>query len=179
MPMIVLLKNRNTNESINKMQYTIMIIIYSLALIIFELILSPIMQVKIVLNTLHIMINSSNFNRYDKYCKSIGIILASPFIIFMSIAVDLITLPKVVWKNEVEFEEKYQKNLDEPSDAKLFGVCGVVLRSIYKNEKIFGGKFSSYFELVCLHRVVFGIMENLNDLICKGTKDYKDSLLKV
>ena len=91
--MIVLLKNRNTNESINKMQYTIMIIIYSLALIIFELILSPIMQLKIVLNTLHIMINSSTLNRCDKYCKSFGIILASPFIIFMSIAVDLVTLP--------------------------------------------------------------------------------------
>ena len=30
-----------------------------------------------------------------------------------------------------------------------------------------------------MHRAYFGIMESLNDLICKGTKDYKESLLKV
>ena len=30
-----------------------------------------------------------------------------------------------------------------------------------------------------MHRSYFGIMESLNELICKGTKDYKESLIKV
>ena len=30
-----------------------------------------------------------------------------------------------------------------------------------------------------MHRSKFGIMENLNDLLCKGSKDYKDSLSTV
>ena len=27
-----------------------------------------------------------------------------------------------------------------------------------------------------MHRAYFGIMENLNELICKGTKDYRESV---
>jgi hypothetical protein len=30
-----------------------------------------------------------------------------------------------------------------------------------------------------MHRSKFGIMENLNDLLCKGSKDYKESLATV
>ena len=30
-----------------------------------------------------------------------------------------------------------------------------------------------------MHRKIFGIIENLNDLICKGTKNYRESLLRV
>ena len=30
-----------------------------------------------------------------------------------------------------------------------------------------------------MHRSRFGIMENLNDLLCKGSKDYKESLSTV
>ena len=37
----------------------------------------------------------------------------------------------------------------------------------------------TYFELMSMHRSKFGIMENLNDLLCKGSKDYKESLATV
>lgn len=50
---------------------------------------------------------------------------------------------------------------------------------MYKKYNEFKGKFVTYLELLCLHRTILGIMENLNDLICKGTKDYRESLLKV
>jgi len=50
---------------------------------------------------------------------------------------------------------------------------------LYNKWEYFKGKFVSYLELCCMHREYFGIMESLNDLICKGTKDYKESLLKV
>jgi hypothetical protein len=50
---------------------------------------------------------------------------------------------------------------------------------LFKRWDFFKGKFVTYFELLSMHRAYFGIMENLNDLICKGTKDYRESLLKV
>jgi len=75
------------------------------------------MQLKVVLNTINIMINSTNSNFYDRYIKSIAIIIGSPLIIFISILVDFLTLPKIFWKNEEFFEEKYQKNMDDLSDV--------------------------------------------------------------
>lgn len=71
------------------------------------MILFPIMLIKVILNTLHIMINTSNHNFYDRYCKPFSIIIASPFIILASILVDFVTLPKIFWKNEELFELKY------------------------------------------------------------------------
>ena len=50
---------------------------------------------------------------------------------------------------------------------------------LFKRWDFFKGKLVTYFELLSMHRAYFGIMENLNDLICKGTKDYRESLLKV
>jgi hypothetical protein len=38
-------------------------------------------------------------------------------IIVISIIVDFLTLPKIFWKNEEQFEEKYQKNSDDITDA--------------------------------------------------------------
>ena len=75
------------------------------------------MQLKVFLNTINIVINSKNSNFYDRYIKSIAIILVSPFIICISILIDFLTLPKIFWKNEEFFEEKYQKNMDDLSDV--------------------------------------------------------------
>lgn len=37
--------------------------------------------------------------------------------IILVILIDFITLPKLVWKNEELFEEKYQKNIEDLSDS--------------------------------------------------------------
>ena len=64
------------------------------------MILFPVMQVKLILNTFHIMYNSSNQYFFDRYCKPIGILIISPFVILMAIVVDFVTLPKIFWKSE-------------------------------------------------------------------------------
>jgi hypothetical protein len=69
--------------------------------------------------------------------------------------------------------------MDELSDVQLFGVNNVFFKVLYNKYQNFKGKYVTYLELLCMHRSLFGIMENLNDLICKGTKDYRESLLKV
>ena len=145
----------------------------------FQMVLYPIMLVKLILNTFHIMINSQKQRFFDKYVYPFYIIFVSPFAIFMCILIDFITLPGIFWKSEEQFEEKYQKSIDELSNVQLLGVNNVFFKLLYSNYKLFKGKFVTYLELLCMHRSLFGIMENLNDLICKGTKDYRESLLKV
>ena len=49
----------------------------------------------------------------------------SPFIIFLSILTDLVSLPSVLLQPEHEFEEKYQKNIDELNDDQVFRVSKV------------------------------------------------------
>jgi len=53
--------------------------------------------------------------------------------------------------------------------------------------KIFyGGNFEGYkgkhmtlIELMQMHRIIFSLIDNLHDLVCRGTKDYKESLSNV
>jgi hypothetical protein len=62
------------------------------------------------------MINLKDESICSKYIKPIGILISAPLIIALVILIDFITLPKLVWKNEELFEEKYQKNIEELSD---------------------------------------------------------------
>jgi hypothetical protein len=50
---------------------------------------------------------------------------------------------------------------------------------LYTHWSKYRGQSVTYFELMSMHRQKFGIMENLNDLLCKGSKDYKESLATV
>ena len=50
---------------------------------------------------------------------------------------------------------------------------------LFDNWLKYQGQYVTYLELMSMHRSRFGIMENLNDLLCKGSKDYKESLSTV
>ena len=99
-PVITSVRNRNTNETFNKMQYSFLVLLYSEMLLIFQLVLAPIMMVKLILNTLHLMFNLQGQTFYNQYIRPFWILIASPFIIIISIIVDFLTLPKIFWKNE-------------------------------------------------------------------------------
>lgn len=60
-------------------------------------------------------------------------IVASPFIIVLSILTDLISLPNVLLQAEQEFEEKYQKNMDDLSDGQLLRVNTVFQRILFND----------------------------------------------
>jgi len=59
------------------------------------------------------MIISKNQTGIERYMEPFFSIVASPFIIMISIFVDLISLPNILLMPEDEFEEKYQRNIDE------------------------------------------------------------------
>lgn len=71
------------------------------------------MYCKMVINSFNIMIISKNQTVIERYLEPFFSIVASPFIIMISIFVDLISLPNILLMPEEEFEEKYQRNVDE------------------------------------------------------------------
>ena len=140
----------------------------------------PIFYVKIVLNSFHIMlIVSKSEDGIERYLQPFFGIIASPFLIALSILVDLITMPAVLLRPEHEFEEKYQRGGDELSEDQLVRVNKVLEKILYKDWKKYSGRYVKYLELLKMHRSKFGIIANLNDLLCKGSKDYKESLATV
>jgi hypothetical protein len=54
-PIIISVRNRNTNETFNKMQYSFLVMLYSVIFVAFQIVLAPIMMVKLAFNTLHLM----------------------------------------------------------------------------------------------------------------------------
>lgn len=60
MPVVILVKNKKLNEMVNKLQYSGLIFLLSVSITILQIILSPIMYAKIVLNSFNIMIISRN-----------------------------------------------------------------------------------------------------------------------
>lgn len=80
---------------------------------------------------------------------------------------------------DFEFEHKYQRNVDELNEDQLRKVNAVFETILFNNWNKYKGQFVTYIELMSMHKSRFGIMENLNDLLCKGSKDYKESLATV
>ena len=54
------------------------------------------------------------------------------------------------------------------------------IKIFYVNFKeIYGGKGMTLIELMVQHRRIFSLIDNLHDLCCRGTKDYKEALAQV
>jgi hypothetical protein len=107
MPVVILVKNKKLNEMVNKIQYSGLIFLLSVAITILQFCLTPIMYAKIILNSFNIMITSQNQTGIERYLEPFFSIIAGPFIIILSILTDLITLPTVLLYSEHLFEEKY------------------------------------------------------------------------
>ena len=127
--------------------------------------MTPIMYAKIILNSFNIMIISQNQTGIERYLEPFFSIIAGPFIIILSILTDLVTLPTVLLYPEHLFEEKYQKSMDELSDDQLMRVNSVFQSILHTNWNKYQGEYSTYLELMAMHRSKFRIMESLNDLL--------------
>jgi len=46
-------------------------------------------------------------------------------------------------------------------------------------EQDYANKFATLIELMIMHRKIFKMIDNLHDLACRGTKDYKQALANV
>lgn len=115
---ILMLRSKRASEFILKIQYLVMILMYCLIAIIMVIPSIPILYFKILINSIFIMMN----NRREEYkgqniIKMIMAVVMGPAIIFMSLVIDLISLPNILLKDNTQFEHKYQPNQDSLNDA--------------------------------------------------------------
>jgi hypothetical protein len=116
---VLFVKNKKLNEMINKLQYAGMIVLQTIAITLFQILLFPIMYAKMVLNSFHIMIISKQNKGIERYLEPLFSIIVSPFVIMISIFVDIISLPSVLLRPDFEFELKYQRSVDELNEDQL------------------------------------------------------------
>ena len=66
-------------------------------------------------------------------------------------------------------------------DDKQIDVVMVTFSKIFYGGNFEGykGKHMTLIELMMMHRIIFSLIDNLHDLVCRGTKDYKESLSNV
>jgi len=122
---VILVKNKKFNEMVNKVQYAGMILLQAFVIMIFQIMLSPFMYSKMIINSFNIMIFSKNQTGIERYMEPFFSIVASPFIILISIFVDLISLPNILLVPEEDFEEKYQRGVEELTPMQLKRVNAV------------------------------------------------------
>jgi len=107
-------------------------------------------------------------------------IFAGPFIIVLSMIIDLTSLPGVLLKDSRGFEHKYQLSTDRLNDVQI-DVVMITFKKIFYNGNFqrFKGTHMTLIELMVMHRKIFSITGNMHDLMCRGSKDYKESLSNV
>jgi len=94
--------------------------------------------------------------------------------------VDLLSLPNFLLQNDKNFEYKYQQSLETLTEEQTSIVLVTFIKIFYVNfEQLFGGKGKTLIELMEMHRVIFALVDNLHDLVCRGNKDQKEALMKV
>jgi hypothetical protein len=94
--------------------------------------------------------------------------------------IDLLSLPKLLLVDEKNFEFKYQTALEILNQAQTDVVLSTFAKIFYVTfDALFGGKGKSLIELMYMHRKIFFLIDNLHDLCCRGTKDYRQALANV
>ena len=108
-----------------------------------------------------------------------NLFLSTP-IILVSMAVDLFSMADFLTRDESSFQFKYQQHEDS------FGQ--IDLKIVMQNfGRIFYDRFDASFknarytliELMNMHIKAYDLVENLHDLFCRGSKDYKEALQNI
>lgn len=107
-------------------------------------------------------------------------IFLSPPVILLSVVIDLLSLPNVLLRASTNFEHKYQLSADRLSDVQIDVVMLTFGKIFYgQNWQNFKNTHMTLIQLMQMHRGIFSLIDNLHDLICRGNKDYKESLSNV
>lgn len=107
-------------------------------------------------------------------------VLVNPIILLVSQVVDLLTLPNLLLLADDNFEFKYQQSLEvlKPEQQKV--ILTTFAKIFYVNfGKKFQGKGMTLIQLMEMHTKIFNLIENLHDLVCRGSKDSKQALANV
>lgn len=178
---IILLQSKRASDFFLKMQYSLMMVLYSLAAILAIVLLIPVLVIKVISNSVYILIKNKRQKYQGENClQFLMALFLSPLIIPVSIVVDLISMPNILFKDADSFEHKYQLT-DNPLNSEQVIVVMELFDKLFNGQSYlkYKDKQFSLIQLMKMHRKTFDLVANLHDLTCKGIKDYKVALARV
>lgn len=178
---LIMFKSERLNDLVLKIQYTAMMFMYCVIGGLLSIVFIPILYFKTIANQVYIVFNNKREQyRGQNVVNLMLTCITSPFIIMVSLLVDLISLPGLLLKDSKHFEYKYQTHLDTLSDEQTQIVLVTFVKIFYVNFKQnYADQFRTMIELMQMHLRIFSIQDNLHDLYCRGNKDYRDALANV
>lgn len=142
---VVIFKSERLNDFILKVQYGFMILMYCILAIVISIPIVPILYAKSVINAGYIMVNNKRQEyKGQNITQFLLTLLLCPLIILLSLIVDLISLPSLLFRDEKTFEFKYQQSLDVLNKVQFSIITMVFHRIFYHNfTQLYAGKSMS------------------------------------
>jgi len=178
---VLALRNARVSDFVLKLQYIVMMAMYIIVMLCMIVPMLPLLYLKILLNAIYVSFNNKreDYPNQNLYTLVISI-FCGPFISILSIVIDTISVPQLLLKGSANFEYKYQGSADKMNMKQT----SIVLRTF---KKIFTGSKSNQYrgktltlgELMDIHGKFFVLIDNMHDLICRGSKDYREALNNV
>ena len=107
-PLIVKLRSPRISDFLLKMQYGIMMVFYSIVSLVLILPITPLLYGKILANSFYIVLNGTREEyRFQNVVHLLRSITLGLPIIGISVLVDFLVLPVLLFKNSKMFEHKY------------------------------------------------------------------------
>jgi hypothetical protein len=178
---VVVFKSERLNDFILKIQYTVMIVMYCILGSVIALPIIPLTYFKLISNQVYIFFNNKRQDYAGQHTIKVLItVIFGPIFVVLSLIIDLLSLPNLLLIDEKSFEFKYQTSLEKLKPDQVDVILTTFAKIFYMNfEAEFSGKGRTLIELMRMHRIIFSLINNLHDLCCRGTKDYKEALAKV
>ena len=105
---VIVMKSERFNDFILKIQYGVMILVYSLISFVLSIFLIPCLYVKCIANAIFIYLyNKRQSFKGESIILLIVTVLFNPFIVVISLLIDFLTLPSLLLQDEKNFEFKY------------------------------------------------------------------------
>jgi len=92
---------------------------------------------------------------------------------------DLLSLPTAIMKPSSKLDHKYQMTDDVMTEHQTEMAMEAFRRIFEKSRSVYKHISFQVMELLTMHIQIFKIIENLHDLMCIGSKDYKVALSTV
>ena len=115
---IAILKSQRASDFILKFQYVLMAVMYSLIAMVIIIPCTPLLYMKLLINSVFIVLNNKRENyKGENVVQLLITAFLSPLIIIISILIDFLSLPNILFKESNGFERKYQQSEDRLSDV--------------------------------------------------------------
>jgi len=117
---IIILRSTRLSDTLLKLQYVVMMLIYCVIAMTFIVPVSPILYCKVITNATYIAFNNKRQSyKCQNICMFIFSVVVGPVAITVSILTDLFSLPNTLLKESKGFEHKYQLSSDRLNDAQI------------------------------------------------------------